>query len=238
MKNIKGYRTEKYGILFCHAYSENRSDFGMQGVHWYRVNSFMDRKKKRAGQSTYPAAVLYLTGFLLGCLLPNLFWKNSSAEHVLAGGFLLQFLRQGEMGGKEFLREVLIKRGCEFALLAFGGPTIFGVPLSVIWMMLVGGWMGLLLTLAVLEFGLYGILYGLGMLLPQYLVHLPVWFALLPMVYAQSQDIWRKRGILPRKMFRYGGCVLLLGILTLAGIFLETYGNPRFLGILLKKFPI
>jgi stage II sporulation protein M len=198
----------------------------------------MKRIKKRAGEGTYPGAILYLTGFLLGCILPSLIWKNTTGKNILAGGFLLQFLTQGELEGKEFFREVLMRRGCVFVLLALSGLTIFGAPLSVVWMLLAGGWMGFLLTLAVLEFGLYGILYGLGMLLPQYLVYLPVWFVFLPIVNAQAQEIWRRRGILPQKILPYAGRVLIFGIVYFAGIFLEAYGNPLFLRILLKKFPL
>ena len=55
-------------------------------------------------------------------------------------------------------------------------------------MLILGMETGLILTLSVLEFGIYGGVAGAGLLIPQYVIYIPVYFYLAGLVYRQSYD--------------------------------------------------
>jgi stage II sporulation protein M len=187
---------------------------------------------------SFPAGALFLLGFLIGTILPNLLWKDSLMRDMASSFYLLTTVHAGESEKMLLFREILKMRGPILVLEMLCGLTIFGVPLSVLGMVLCGGWIGFLLTMSVLTFGLYGGIIGLGLLLPQYLLYLPALFLLLPAVYAQSLCIWRKRGSLPGRMYPYLLAALLAGGIYVCGMILEAYINPGLLEVLFNRFPI
>lgn len=79
------------------------------------------------------------------------------------------------------------------------GFTIFGVPLTVAYMLFLGMETGMILALSVLEFGIYGGVAGAGLLMPQYLVYIPAYFYLAGIVYRQSYGIWKIMDLCRRK---------------------------------------
>lgn len=111
------------------------------------------RKWKTAGR--FPAEILFLTGFLVGNIIPNLIWKMEWKQKTLASFYLIRNFAGKDISGGAYLLEVLRHRGVLFLFLFFCGFTIFGVPLSVAYMLILGMETGLILTLSVLEFGIY-----------------------------------------------------------------------------------
>lgn len=156
-----------------------------------------NRKWKTAGR--FPAEILFLTGFLAGTVLPNIVWKMEWKQKTLASFYLIRSFAEKDISGGGYFMEVLRRRGGFFVLLFLCGFTVFGVPLSVAYMLILGVEMGLLLAMSVLEFGLYGGLAGAGLLLPQYVIYVPAYFCLAGMVYRQSYGIWKNYGLVPAK---------------------------------------
>ena len=128
-----------------------------------------NRKWKTAGR--FPAEILFLTGFLAGTILPNIVWKMEWKQKTLASFYLIRNFAEKDISGSGYFMEVLRRRGGFFIILFLCGFTVFGVPLSVAYMLILGVETGLLLALSVLEFGLYGGLAGAGLLLPQYIIY-------------------------------------------------------------------
>lgn len=65
-----------------------------------------------------------------------------------------------------------------------------------------------------------------GLLLPQYLIYIPVWMKVYGMVYKESRAIWRNHGIFPGKVSSYFLNSLLWTAIFGLGILLEWYINP------------
>lgn len=169
---------------------------------------------------------LFVTGFLLGILIPNAIWKMEWRQKTLASVYLLGTFAGKSIDGQEYFLYVLKMRGSAFLVAALCGISVFGVPLAVLGTVLQGMEIGLFLTMSILQFGLAGGAIGAGLLLPQYLLYIPAVCYLLSIVYMQSMEIWRNRGLIPRKVSGYLVQVLLAGAVCFVGILLEAYCNP------------
>ena len=183
-----------------------------------------NRKWKAAGR--FPAEILFLTGFLAGTLLPNMIWKMEWKQKTLASFYLIRNFAEKDISGGAYFGEILRRRGGFFLLLFLCGFTVFGVPLSVAYMLILGLETGLVLAMAVLEFGLYGTVAGAALLLPQYLIYVPVYFWLAGLVYRQSFGIWKNYGLVPAKNLPYlKQGITAFGVYT-GGIMAECFLNP------------
>ncbi len=186
----------------------------------------MEKRKKRFGKGLLPAVLLLAIGFLLGIVIPNVMWKLEWRQKTLASVYILGTFAGKSMKGTEYLWYVLRMRGSVFLVAAFCGISVFGVPLAVLGMLLQGLEIGLILTMSILQFGLAGGAVGAGLFLPQYLLYIPSVCVLMSVVYMQSLDIWKNRGLFPKKVYRYVLGILPAGALYLVGILLEVYCNP------------
>ena len=122
-----------------------------------------NRKWKNAGR--FPAELLFMTGFFAGNVLPNLIWKMEWKQKTLASFYLIRSFAGKDISGGAYFLEVLRRRGGFFLLLFLCGFTIFGVPLTVAYMLFLGMETGMILALSVLEFGIYGGVAGAGLLI-------------------------------------------------------------------------
>ncbi len=198
----------------------------------------MKKHIRRWGKGRLPAAVLFLAGFILGAAIPNVFRKLEWRQKSLAALYLLETFGERAWGSPEYFFQVLRIRGSLFLIVAFCGITVFGVPLAVLGALGSGMIPGLILAASILQFGISGGAVGLGLLLPQYFLYLPVLSALFMMVYRQSLEIWRGHGLLPRGLYRYGVRAVLLGLLCLGGILLEVYVNPPVMEFLFRRLKL
>ena len=174
------------------------------------------RKWKTAGR--FPAEILFLTGFLVGNIIPNLIWKMEWKQKTLASFYLIRNFAGKDISGGAYLLEVLRHRGVLFLFLFFCGFTIFGVPLSVAYMLILGMETGLILTLSVLEFGIYGGVAGAGLLIPQYVIY----------------DIWKNYGLVPQKSRLYIRQGMTAFLVYTGGILAESFLNPWILEKVVK----
>lgn len=185
-----------------------------------------------------PVLQLFFCGFLVGILIPNMIWKLDWHQKTIASMYLLSLSAEGQISGKEYFFLVLRRRGSYFVLTSLCGVSVFGVPIAVAAMVLSGLWIGLLLTMSILQFGIIGAVAGAALLFPQYLLYLPAQCYLMEHVYAQSLELWRAHGLFPGTVLPYAGRVLLSGLAILTGIFLETFCNPWILEVFWKNFQL
>ena len=180
---------------------------------------------KRQG-GNFPALILLLTGFLAGNLIPNFLWRAEWEQDTLAAVYLLGELADREIDRILYFAEILRVRGGYWFMIFLSGFSVFGVPAAVIGMLLQGANLGVLISFSVLEFGFQGGLIGAALLFPQYIFYIPAWIFLMCLVYGQSMEIWKNRGMLPQKIGTYmmGGGIFIL--LMIPGIFLECFANP------------
>lgn len=182
----------------------------------------------------FPSAVLFLTGFLIGMLLPNLIWRMQWHQETIASFYLIGAFAGKDNLGEEYWWEVFRRRGGYFVLCALCGLSVFGAPLAVLSMMGMGVVVGAVLTMSILQFGFIGGVAGISLLFPHYVVYLPVMMYFCRQVFEQSRDIWKNYGLLPKKISRYAMQISGAGILYMGGILLEVFVNPWMVEKILK----
>ena len=149
------------------------------------------------------------------------------------------FLSDPEFCGERYFRRSIFAgsvttQGSTLSFSVFLWVTIFGVPLSVAYMLILGMETGLILTLSVLEFGIYGGVAGAGLLIPQYVIYIPVYFYLAGLVYRQSYDIWKNYGLVPQKSRLYIRQGMTAFLVYTGGILAESFLNPWILEKVVK----
>ena len=184
-------------------------------------------------KSFFPGLALLLAGFLAGMLIPNFIYRFSWKQQAFSAVYLLTAYGKTTVGGQEYLLQLIRIRGGFFFLSLLCGFTVFGVPIAVASMIFTGLGLGMVFSMSILEFGLTGGAVALGLLLPHYLIYLPVWNGLYQMVYKESMGIWRNHGIFPQKVSNYFLQAILYTGLYSVGIFLEWRINPWILGKIL-----
>lgn len=197
-----------------------------------------NRKKSYHNRRGFPAFGIFLTGFLAGVLIPNLMWKMEWRQKTASSLYLIGIYADSAGEGTEYLRQVFRMRGSLFLLSAFSGISVFGVPLAVAALLTAGVLTGLLLAVSVLQFGLQGGLVGAALMFPQYLIYVPCLFYFMSLVYRQSLEIWRSRGLIPDKMSGYAVHVFFCGVAYTLGIILEIFVNPKVVEIVLTTLKL
>ena len=114
----------------------------------------MEEKKR------FPGLILCMCGFLLGSFIPNLIWKTEWHQGTLeAIYYLTSFTASGSVSGIEYLKEIIKFRGSLWSLCMICGFSVFGAPLAVTGLLILGCRIGMVIAVSILEFGLLGGLY-------------------------------------------------------------------------------
>lgn len=177
-------------------------------------------------RGNFPGMLLFLAGFLIGMLIPNLSYRFLWKQQAFSAVYLLSTFGKQAVSTGEYLGQIIQMRSGPLFLLLLCGFTVFGVPSAVGAMLMTGMGLGMVFAMSVLEFGLAGGAIALGLLFPQYILYLPALFGVLELVYKESLGIWRNHGVFPRKVGDYLIRSMLFTAIYGAGIFLEWYINP------------
>lgn len=182
--------------------------------------------------------MLFLIGFGVGVLAANLLWEPYLQQGNVLGIYILFQLTKEELSGKEYFLYILKYRGGWILLCVLSSFSIWGAPLAVITLLLGGIFLGLLLALSILQFGVLGMASGVALFLPQGLCYLPVLVVLMGRLAQRSMGYWGKQGKISKtsksSWIAMGTC--LAG--WLVGMLLETYVNPVFLNFILDRINI
>lgn len=174
----------------------------------------------------FPSGILFLSAFLAGNLLPNVFWKLKWQQKTIASVYFLSIFTNKGITGIEYLKELLRCRGFLFVLTVLCGFSVFGAPLAVLEVIAMGIYTGAILSVSILEFGFVGGFVGMAFLLPQYLFYIPVVLYTTEQVWKVSIGIWKNRGLFPQKIGRYLLRVSPMMLIYALGILSECYINP------------
>lgn len=195
----------------------------------------MKKNLNRNRSAECPVQALFMAGFLLGMIVPNILWKIEWHQKTIASMYLLSAFATDSADRIEYFFQVLKIRGSIYLLGAACGISVFGVPCAVAGSIYLGMKTGLLLTMSVLQFGFQGGLVGIGLLMPQYIFYIPCIFYLYEQSYRQSVRIWKNREMFPAHIQRYFLRTGLCGMVYLTGILMETFVNPGVIEWLMQR---
>lgn len=179
--------------------------------------------------------ILFVLGFVLGVALPNVLWKTELKANGLPGLYLLTRVSQGLPANPEYFIYVIRTRGAVYGLCMLCGLSVFGLPVSIVAAVWMGFLMGAVLTVALLEFGVEGMFLVGALFFPQYFVYVPASLALYKRSCWMSFKSWKNQRASSQERREYGIFCAWIGLLLLAGMFLESYVNPVLIDRIMDK---
>ncbi|PXV95997.1 stage II sporulation protein M [Lachnotalea glycerini] len=176
--------------------------------------------------------ILFMVSFLSGIVFTNVFGRAYILGVGLMGEYFLLNFQHTQINFSRLFIYVFKERIKLFLLIGILGITNIGIPVISLLFMWLGFSSGVLLSVAILKFGLKGILVCMGGIFPQFLIYIPV-------ILFYSDKIIDKR-FLDKKTLRKQNIIeyilfLVIGIIIISiGVILESYINPFILKSLIN----
>jgi Stage II sporulation protein M len=170
-----------------------------------------------------------MIGFLTGILFTNIFGKAYILGVGLLGEYFLLHFRYTQINYNSLLAYVFQERIKLFLVISVLGITNIGIPVIGALFVWFGFSGGVLLSVAIMKFGIKGIIICLGAVFPHFLVYIPLYLIYSDKLIdrrVSERNTWKKQKWIHYLLF------LLIGVLIITfGVVLESYINP----IIFKK---
>ncbi len=201
---------------------------------------FTKLRWKRAERPNW--ALPFFAGLVAGAVLVSL----NMGVFVTESGFLsrmgLAQMKRMELNENAFFFYVLRKRIGPLWLAAILSTTFAGIVTTYLFVMWVGVCMGVVASVAMIRYGIKGILLLAGSLMPHYLCYIPAFFMLADLCFRMCARLYYPVKDYTKNAQEQSGTYGILGnFLLLHGIFivgavLESFVNPHVMAELLRIF--
>lgn len=191
----------------------------------------------------YYVIYLFMIGLFLGILIVNAGYDTWIRNGSLLGTEMILRLKNSVPDGGELFGYIMKHRLFTVFMLGILGTTMIGIPAVCGYVCYTGLAAGCLLSVAVIRYGIRGLLLMAAGVFPQGLLLIPAYIALFiwtlnvnRILYAKSPygDHYIRAG---RQSYLKKG-IEMIGIVAVViiGCLLESYVNPRMLYFILKIF--
>lgn len=191
----------------------------------------------------YHMAYLFMIGFFMGILIINFGHETWIGNGSLLGAEMMSRLKNSRPAGESLIGYILRHRLSAVCILGLVSTTIVGMPVLCAYICYTGLAAGCLLSVAVIRYGIRGLLFMAGVLLPQALLLIPAYIGLFLWAADVNQTLYAPRTQLEgyerfSRHFYIKKCTQMAGIATVViiGCLLESYVNPGILHFVLKIF--
>ncbi|MCI9417051.1 MAG: stage II sporulation protein M [Eubacterium sp.] len=174
---------------------------------------------------------LFFLVFLSGVICANILGVVSGRELGAMNEYFINRYMYANIQGKELFPFLFYKRIPEFLMLLVLSIGIYGTFIIDAYICYLGFSVGFLSVIAIMNYGVKGILLIFGFFLPQWIFYAPMlvlWrYELRNFKRARKEYVptEQKR----RRRIKFAITMLLAGIMILIGLFMESYWNPLFL---------
>lgn len=191
----------------------------------------------------YYVIYLFMIGLFLGILIVNVGYDTWIRNGSLLGMEMILRLKNSVPDGSELLGYIMKHRVFTVFMLGILATTMIGIPAVCVYVCYIGLAAGCLLSVAVIRYGVRGLLLMAAGVFPQGILLIPAYIALFVwsidvnrLLYSKSSyaDYYIKAG---KQSYLKKG-VQMIGILAVViiGCLLESYVNPKILHFILKIF--
>lgn len=188
-------------------------------------------------------AYLFLIGFFMGILIVNLGHDAWVRNGGLLGTEMMSRLKNSRPEGESLVGYIVRHRLSAVCVLSLVSTTIVGMPVLGAYICYTGLAAGCLLSVAVVRYGIRGLLFMVGVLFPQALLLVPAYIGLFLWAASVNQILYAPRTQLEgyerfgRRFYIKKG-VQMIGItaVVIIGCLLESYVNPNIVHFVLKIF--
>lgn len=191
----------------------------------------------------YHLTYLFMSGFFMGILIVNFGHETWISNGSLLGTEMMSRLKNSRPEGGSLVGYVLRHRLSVICVLGLVSTTIVGMPVLCAYICYTGLAAGCLLSVAVVRYGIRGLLFMAGVLFPQALLLIPAYIGLFLWAADVNQTLYAPRTQLEgyerfSNHFYLKKCMQMAGItaVVIIGSLLESYVNPGILNFVLKIF--
>lgn len=191
----------------------------------------------------YYMAYLFLIGLFIGILIVNLGQEAWIENGSLLGTDMMNRLKNSRPQGAGMIAYILRHRLTVVFLLGLISTTMIGLPILCGYICYAGLAAGCLLSVAVIRYGIRGLLFVAAALFPQAFLLIPAYVCLFLWAAGFNRTLYASRKDLNgyerfSSRFYLKKSVQMVGILAVViiGCLLESYVNPNVLHFVLKIF--
>lgn len=191
----------------------------------------------------YYIIYLFTIGLFLGILIVNLGYDTWITDGSLLGTDMVSRLKSSTPDGRGLFGYIIRHRLFTVCMLGLLATTVIGLPVVCGYVCYSGLAAGCLLSVAVIRYGIRGLLLMAAGILPQGLLLIPAYTALFIWAVSVNRMLYSKNPYKEPYM-RYSKQtyikkgIQIAGIMTVViiGCLLESYVNPKMLHFILKIF--
>lgn len=194
-------------------------------------------------RSIYQIAYLFMIGLFLGILFVNLGYETWISNGSLLGPEMVNRLKNSRPAGEGLLGYILRHRLSTGCFLCLVSMTLMGMPVLCAYIAYMGIAAGCLLSVAVVRYGIRGLLLMAAVLFPQALLLVPAYVLLLfwavdvnRTFYAPKTQIEGYERYSRRYYIKKTAQIIGIMAVVIIGCLLESYVNPNVLHYVLKIF--
>lgn len=191
----------------------------------------------------YHMAYLFLIGFFIGILIVNLGHEAWIENGSLLGTEMMSRLQSSRPQGAGMVTYILRHRLSVVCMLSLISTTMIGLPILCAYICYTGLAAGSLLSVAVIRYGIRGLLFMAAALFPQAFLLIPAYAGLFLWTVSLNRTLYASRTNLSgyerfSSRFYLEKCAQIVGIVlvVIMGCLLESYVNPNILHFVLKIF--
>lgn len=191
----------------------------------------------------YQMAYLFMIGLFMGILFVNLGHETWIKNGSLLGAEMMSRLKGSRPAGDGLLGYILRHRLSTGCLLCLVSTTLIGMPFLCAYICYIGLAAGCLLSVAVVRYGIRGLLFMAAVLFPQALLLVPAYILIFfwaadvnRTLYARGTQFEGYERYSSRYYLKKGAQIIGIMTVVIMGCLLESYVNPSILQFVLKIF--
>lgn len=194
-------------------------------------------------KSFYYVIYLFTIGLFLGILIVNLGYDTWIKDGSLLGADMIVRLKNSVPDGSGLFSYIMKHRLFTVCMIGLLATTIIGLPAVCGYICYTGLSAGCLLSVAVIRYGIRGLLLMAAGILPQGILLIPAYIALFVWAVSVNRMLYSKN---PYKEYyikysrqvyiKKGLQIMGIAAVVIIGCLLESYVNPKLLHLILKIF--
>lgn len=198
---------------------------------------------RQGNKGGYYLLYLFMIGLFLGILFVNIKHDVWMQEDGLLNASMLKQMKSSEFNCDYLFGYIVKHRIFTILIVSMIASTIIGLPIVCGYVCYLGVSAGCILSVAVIRYGIRGLIFMAASIFPQGILLIPGYFLLLLWCLDCNRRLYGKiEGMEGRyflgKQFMLKKGIKLFGILVIifTGCIVESYVNPKIMDLVLKIF--
>lgn len=200
-------------------------------------------RQQSLSKNGYYMVYLFMIGLFIGILVVNAGHDTWIVNSDFLGAEMILRLKNSVPAGEGLFGYVLKHRLFTLCMLALLSTTMLGLPAVCVYICYMGLSAGCLLSVAVIRYGIRGLLFVAAGLLPQAFCLIPAYIGLFIWAVSLNRTLYAPKtyldeyGRYSRQFYLKKGIqIVAVAAVVIMGCLLESYVNPKILHFILKIF--